>query len=63
MADKQLTYLPYYREWNTVLVFYGCTKTYLQDFHGGPVVKTPPARAGDVGSISGLGGFHMPRGS
>ena len=26
------------------------------------VVKNPPASAGDKGSISGLGSFHMPLG-
>ena len=31
------------------------------DFSGGPVVKTPPASAGDMGSIPGLGRCHMPR--
>ena len=29
------------------------------DFLGGPVVKNPPADAGDTGSISGPGRFHM----
>ena len=29
------------------------------DFPGGPVVKNPPANAGDTGSIPGLGRFHM----
>ena len=32
-----------------------------QDFPGGPVVKNPPANAGDKGSNLGLGRFHMPR--
>ena len=27
----------------------------LEDFPGGPVVKNPPANAGDMGSIPGLG--------
>ena len=27
----------------------------LKDFPGGPVVKNPPANAGDMGSIPGLG--------
>ena len=31
-----------------------------EDFPGGPVVKNPPANAGDMGSIPGLGRFHMP---
>ena len=30
-----------------------------EDFPGGPVVKNPPANAGDMGSIFGLGGSHM----
>ena len=29
----------------------------------GPVVKNPPANAGDMGSIPGPGRFHMPWGS
>ena len=33
----------------------------LWDFPGGAVVKNPPANAGDVSSISGLGRSHMPR--
>ena len=28
-------------------------------FTGGPVVKNPPASAGDMGSIPGPGRFHM----
>ena len=32
-----------------------------EDFPGGPVVKDPPASAGDTGSIPGLGRFHMPQ--
>ena len=33
------------------------------NFPGGPVVKNPPANVGDMGSIPGLGTFHMPRGN
>ena len=33
----------------------------VRDFPGGPVVKNLPANAGDTGSISGLGRFHMLR--
>ena len=29
------------------------------DFPGGPAVKNLPANAGDMGSIPGLGRFHM----
>ena len=31
------------------------------DFPGGPVVKNPPANAGDTGLIPRLGRFHMPQ--
>ena len=34
-----------------------------EDFPGGPVVKKLPANAGDMGSIPGLGRFHMLRGN
>ena len=30
-------------------------------FPGGPVVKNPPANAGDMGSVPGLGGSHTLR--
>ena len=32
-----------------------CLKNELQDFFSGPVVKNPPANAGDTGLIPGLG--------
>ena len=35
----------------------------MMDLRGGPVVKNPPANAGDTGSIPGLERFHMPQGS
>jgi len=31
-----------------------------RDLPGGPVVKNPSANAGDMGSIPGTGGSHMP---
>ena len=34
-----------------------------EDFSGGLVVKNLPANAGEMGSIPGLGRFHMPWGS
>ena len=40
-----------------------CYKSRFKDFPRGPVVKSPPANAGDTGSVSGLGSCHMPRGS
>ena len=33
------------------------------DSPGDPVVKNPPANAGDRGSIPGSGRFHIPRGN
>ena len=30
------------------------------DFPGGAMVKNPPSRAGDMGSLAGLIRFHMP---
>ena len=35
-------------------------KIFNRDFPGGPVVKNPPANAGDTGSIPGLGRSHRP---
>ena len=32
-----------------------------RDFPGGPVVRSLPANAGDMGLIPGLGRFHMPQ--
>ena len=34
-----------------------------QDCPGSPMVGNLPANAGDMGSIPGLGGFHMPWGN
>ena len=31
-----------------------------EDFPGGPVVRNPPANAGDMASTPGLGRSHMP---
>ena len=38
-------------------------RKYRQDFPGGPVVKSLPAKAGVTGSIPAPGRFHMPQGS
>ena len=32
----------------------------MSDFPGGPVVRSPPAKAGDADSIPGLGRPHIP---
>ena len=36
-------------------------KSKKRDLPGGPVVKNPPANAGDTGSTPGPGRSHMPR--
>ena len=38
-------------------------KQWRRALPGGPVVKNPLARAGDMGSVPGPGKFHMPRGN
>ena len=35
----------------------------VRDFSGGPVVKNPPANAGDKGLILGRGRYHLQWGS
>ena len=40
----------------------GLRKTTV-DFPGGPVVKNPPANAGDRALVPGSGRFHMPWGN
>ena len=35
----------------------------MKDFPGGPMVENLPAKTGDMGSIPGLGRFHMPWGN
>ena len=43
--------------------YYSALKSNEWDFPGGPVVKTLPSDAGDVGLIPGRGTkFHMPHG-
>ena len=36
---------------------------HIVDFLGGLVADNLPANGGDMGSIPGLGGFHMPQGN
>ena len=40
-----------------------CLSNQSRDFPGGAVVRSPPAIAGDTGSIPGPGRVHMPRSS
>ena len=41
---------------------YMILKVFL-DFPGGPVVESLPASAGDIGTVTGPGGFHIPWGN
>ena len=41
----------------------GGIKKKYEDFPGSPVVKNPPANAGDVNSILGLRRSHMSQGN
>ena len=38
-------------------------KKILLDFPDGPVVRNPPTKAGNMGSIPGLRRFHIPWGN
>ena len=42
---------------------WGFQKGLVLGFPGGPVVGSPHANAGDMGSVPGPGGFHMPQGN
>ena len=47
-----------YTSYNNPVLYWHKNKS--QDFPGGPVVKNPPANAGDTGSIPGPGRLHIP---
>ena len=42
------------------LAFHNCLRNIQMYFPDGPVVKNPPAGAGDMGLVPGLGRHHMP---
>ena len=42
-------------------LIFQCLKLQVLGFPGGAVVKNPPANAGDMGSIPGVGRSHVPR--
>ena len=48
-------------EWESIDIQFAIrpAQQMLEGFPGGPVVKNPRASAGDIGSIPGLGRFHM----
>ena len=37
-------------------------KKTVEDFYGGQMIKNPPAKIGDMGSIPGPGRSHKPQG-
>ena len=47
-------------QFSDITGIFSTSELFFQDFPGGPVVKNPPANAGDTGSVPGLGGSHMP---
>ena len=60
--SSQMLPLPHFWPWeqethHSMLIFSS------SDFPGGPVVKNPPANAGDIGLIPGLGRSHMQQGN
>ena len=46
---------------NITLQERNANQNHNEDFPGGTVDENPPANAGDVGSVSGPGRFHMPQ--
>ena len=48
---------------NNFISLKSSSKDFRLDFPGGSVVKNPPANAGDMGLIPGLGRSHMPWGN
>ena len=52
----------YKTENSPIQIKYGVNETItFLDFPGGPVVKNPPANAGDTGSIPNPGGSYVPK--
>ena len=45
-----------------MFTFFAIINAFNRDFPGGPMVKNPPTSAGNMGSVPGLGRFHMPAG-
>jgi len=44
-----------YKIRNTCFIFFEASRSLIRDFPGGPVVRNPPASAGNMGSIPGPG--------
>ena len=62
-SPSKLAFNPSTPSWKTFMSDLGFTKRWVKDFPGGPVVKNPPANAGDTSSIPGPGSDHTPRGN
>ena len=56
-------YEPSANKENLFFVLTWSSKFLFRTFPGSPVVKNPPANAGDMGSLSGPGRPHVPRGN
>ena len=50
--------MPLVRDNNGVISVNQTLKEWPRDIPGDPVVKNPPSKAGDMGSVPGLGGSH-----
>ena len=59
IRKKSLIYIMLWNDGISNKVSVKRERTMLLDFAGGSVVKNLPANAGDMGSISGLGRFHI----
>ena len=58
-AEATTQNVPLVRDNNAVISITQTLKEWQRDIPGDPVVKNPPAKAGDMGSVPGLGGCHM----
>ena len=60
MKKPKQTFWPTQQK-NFVNNLHGNMKDSEKDFPGGPMVKNPPVKAGDTGSIPGQERFHVPQ--
>ena len=63
LSENRITYVKLLEFIYTFRFQVSLEKSGVLDFLGGPVVKNPPANAGDLGSIPGPGRSHMLQGS
>ena len=58
-TSKQINWWVWYVNFNTVIFLKKGLKSNRRGYHGGSVVKNPPANAEDTGSIPGPGRSHI----